>query len=281
MKKVLTAVLAVAAIVSGGAVSEAGIFGCGGCGPVRACYQGCGPTCGPVCAPSCVSYETKQLNCTRTVYDTMWKDVVVDCVRYEPKTEWVEKTCNVQVPHVEYVTKQVPYTVCKPVYQTVEKTITCYRTVPVTVDVTYTVDRGHWECQPCGGCCAPRRMARCGGCGGCNACYRPCPGHRVWVPNCVQETRPCTKYVCEPYTKTVPVQVCHYEQQQMVRDVTYPVCTYETVQKTYKCAVTTCVAVPYQVTKKVPYCVPREVQYTVNVCVPVYNSCPPPSCCAY
>ncbi len=278
MKKVLTAVMVVAALATSGAVSEAGLFGCGtfGCGPVRGCNYG--PVCGPVCrpAPACVTYETKEVTCTKTVYDTEWREMTVQCVRYEQHTDWVEKSYTECVPHVEHVTKQVPYTVCTPYYETVEKTYTRYRSVPVTTQQTCVVDEGHWDVQYCAGGCnhgpRPRRRPRCGGCGGCYTCCAPAPpccGHRVWVPNLVEKTYPCTKYVCEPYTETVPVKVCRYKYEQHTREVTYPVCTYEYVQKTCKVPVTRCVAVPYEVTKKVPYCVPRQVEYTMTVCTPV------------
>jgi hypothetical protein len=224
-----------------------------------------------------VTYETKEVTCYKTVYDTQWKDVVRTCYRYEQQTDWIEKSCTVCVPHVEHVTKQVAYTVCKPIYETHEKTVTCYRNVPVTTEQTCVVDCGHWDVQYCAGGCGPRRMRRprCGGCGGCNSCCAPAPccGHRVWVPNLVEKTYPCTKYVCEPYEVTVAYQTCRYEYQEMTRECTYPVCTYEYVQKTYKVPVTRCVAIPYEKTERVAYCVPRQVEYTMTVCTPVCNPC--------
>lgn len=282
MKKVFAALVAVAAVTTSGTISEAsGLFGRGcnsyGCGPVRNCYVGGG--CGSYCctpAPSCVTYETSEVTCYKTVYETHWKEVPVTCYKYVQHTDWVEKSCQVCIPKTDYVTKQVTQKVCRPVWSTVEKTCTYYKSVPVTTQETCVVDCGHWDVQYCdGSCCAPRRPRRCGGCGSCNSCcYQPsCCGHRVWVPNLVEKTYPCTKYVCKPYTKTVPVKVCHYEYDTVVRDVTYPVCTYEYVTKTYKVPVTRCETVPYETVKRVPYCVPKKVAYTVTVCKPVCTPC--------
>ncbi len=278
MKKVFAALVAVAAVLTSGNVSEAsGLFGRGYCcGPVQNCYVGgCGPTCCSP-APNCVTYETCEVTCYKTIYETHWKEIPVTCYKYECHTDWIEKSCTVCVPRTDYVTKQVAHKVCRPVWTTIEKNITCYRNVPVTVWNTCVVDEGHWDIQYCpNGCCTPR----CGGCGHCNSCCYPptCCGHRVWVPNLVEKKYPCTKYVCEPYVKTVPVKVCHYEYDTVVRDVTYPVCTYDYVTKTYKVPVKRCVAVPYQTVQRVPYCVPKKVPYVVTVCKPVYTPCT--TCC--
>ncbi|MDA7977604.1 MAG: hypothetical protein MPJ50_02400 [Pirellulales bacterium] len=280
MKKVFTAVLAVTAIVAGGKTTLAsGLFNLGGCATYRcAPVRSCAPRCRPHCyrpANCCVTYETKELTCYKTVYETHWKDVPVTCYKYVNKTKWIEKTRTVCVPRTEYVTKQVPYTVCKPIYEKHEKEVTCYRCVPVTVQQTCMVDCGHWEYQSYGGCWDPCRP-RCGGCGPCRprcgGCG-PCPTRRVWVPNLVEKTYPCTKYVREAYTKVVPYTTCRYEYEQLVRDVTYPVCRYDYVEKTYKVPVTYCETIPYQTTKRVAYCVPKQVAYTVTVCTPSYQPC--------
>ncbi len=286
----------------------------------------CAP-CDP-CAPAPCEYVEKTVLVPRIVRETRTVQVtkyraeqqertytVSRCV---PHTETVTETCTVMVP--EWQTEVVPCTVRKLVKTPVEKTFMVNTTEyqeregtrrvcryePVTVERTVCVDEGHWEeraCpSPCGGC-AP--CGGCGHCGGCSPCApAPCARTvRVWVPNYVQKTVPCTTYrqvwedvpctykvaVCVPKEVTRTVMQCEYVTETVDREVrrcvwkpeqreyTRNVCHVEVVQE--EKTVTCNVMVPYTVEEEVEVCVCRMVEETVQVPVCAATACAD-SCCA-
>ena len=70
-------------------------------------------------------------------------------------------------------------------------------------------------------------------------------------------------FVCEQMVQRIPYQVCHTVCEQHTRQV--PVVTYHTVQEVHTC--------------KVPICVPTQVPYTVDRCVPRTVCKTIPVCC--
>jgi hypothetical protein len=89
----------------------------GYCGAAR--YNRC---CKPKCCHTvmktvrCVKYEKECVTCYRTVYDRVCYDKVINCTRMVPETRTKEICYTVCKPVWETKTRE--YTVCKPCWET-------------------------------------------------------------------------------------------------------------------------------------------------------------------
>jgi len=272
---------------------------------------------------------------TRT-YNVMVPKEEIRQVTYtvcDPVVETIEQTVHVCKPYMDEIEQHYVEYVTTPEVRQGTRMVPQY----YEEDVTYTVcrDMGSWECRTYevpvasgggfggggrlfGGC----RLRHCGGRGN-NCCPDPCAAIdcctpctrtvtcRVWVPNIVHEelvkkVRRCkmvpeqfeyTVNVCTPVkksrmvqvqrTKMVPevrhVNVTRMVPRQVVKDVKY--CTMVCETRSEECEVTvydcvprvvqrTCVVmVPVQVEREVPVRVCRRVACEVQVPV---TCCPPP-----
>ena len=190
------------------------------------------------------------------------------------------------------------------VVETVNTERCCTVMRPVTVYNTVQRDCGTWQTvtdyHP--GPVVPQCV--CDPCCGWKTCMVQCPGfttcRRVWCPRVVCEQVPCTTYRCEVVRQQVPVQVCRMVPRticekipvQVCRTVCqevcekYPVqrCSYVCEQMTQRVPVQTCRLVCEEHTRQVPvttyrmvqeprtcrvaFCVPTQVPYTVERCIP-------------
>ncbi len=263
--------------------------------------------CYTVCKPV---WETKQR--TYTVCKPVW--------------ETKQRTYTVNKPVWETRTKEVPYTVSKPVWETrtrnytVNKPVweTRTREVPysVRVAVPYTktiqVRGGHWQSQSytvpgkvhtktvrdAGTFSYDAAQCRCVYCPGpcrtltCQAPDRTCC-KRVWVPTCESKEICCTRYECQPRTRTVCYKVCRMVPE--TKTCTYKVCRTVCEQRTRTCCYKVCHMVPetktccYKVCRMVPetktccYKVCRMVpeQRTKTCCYKVCHMVPETKTCCY
>ena len=236
-QNIIAALLALTSFTAGGRHADAAAMRGGAC-------------CAP-CAP-CVQYDVvcdyREIQCTRTVYETLYKPCTFN--RCRTVYETVYKECPDTVCRTVYETVEKPYTctVMKPVYSTVQRPQCRVVCEPVTTYCTYCVDMGHWEKKPAqDGCCAP------------------CP---VWVPNIVQKRVPVTHYVAKTVTEMVNVPLCHLVPEQVTKVMQFPVCRVVQENIIRRIPQIVCRVVNEQVTKQVPYTVCRQQPYTVRVCVP-------------
>ena len=135
------------------AESEAGL-----CGLAR--YSCCAPRCQMQChtvmkTVRCVEYEQQQVTCYKTCWDRVCEDRVINCTKMVPETRtrevcytvckpvWEERchTYTVCKPVWETRTKEICYTVCKPVWETKTRCYTVCKPVQETREreVCYTV----------------------------------------------------------------------------------------------------------------------------------------------
>ena len=120
----------------------------GFCGVAR--YNCCAPCCQMKChtvmkTVRCVEYEKQCVTCYKTCWERVCEDRVINCVKYVPETRSKEVCYTVCKPVWE--TKTRCYTVCKPVWETRSKEI-CYTVCkPVWEERTrcYTVCKPVWE----------------------------------------------------------------------------------------------------------------------------------------
>lgn len=215
-----------------------------------AAIRGCGACCVP-CAP-CVQYDivydTREIQCYRTVAETRYRECTFNRCRTVYGT--VYKECPDTVCRTIYETVEKPYTctVMKPVFSTVQRPVCRVVCEPVTTYCTVCVDQGHWEKPPAtDGCCAP------------------CP---VWVPNIVKKQVPVTKYVPKTVTEMCSVPVCHLVPEQVTKVMKYPVCRVVQENVIRRIPQIVCRVVNETVTKQVPYTVCHQQPYTVKVSVP-------------
>lgn len=237
MKRTGSLAAAVMLVLAAGGRAEAiSALGCGGCAPCAPCVQ------------YDVVYETREIQCSRTVYETAYRACTFNRCRNVYET--VYRECPDVVCRTIYETAEKPYTctVMKAVYSTVQRPQCRVVCEPVTTWCTYCVDMGHWEKKAApDGCCAP------------------CP---VWVPNVVQKKVPVTRYVPKTVTEMVSVPVCHLVPEQVTKVMRYPVCRVVKENIVRKIPQIVCRVVNETVTKQVPYTVCRQVPYTVRICVP-------------
>ena len=187
----------------------------------------------------------------------------------------------------ETKTRQVCYTVCKPVHYTKEVQVCCGRWETQTTECPGPVVRkcvrepGCWVWDPC--CCRCRYVP-----GECKMVEVQCPPRtvckKVWVPEVKTKTINCVRYERETCTKEVPYTVCHMVREQRTKTCTYTVCHMVPEQRTKTCTYKVChmvkechtKEVPYTVchmvkekcVKKVPYTVCKPVHYTKTIRVP-------------
>ena len=191
MKRVVSVTLIAAMAILLGFASEARAAWCGAasyrwCRPCAACFTEQYCTVMKTCRK--VVYQQEQVTCYRTTFEKVAVPQRVLCTRYVPVV------CQKQVPYTvcrpvyETRTKQIQYTVCKPVYQT------CTKQVPYTVcePVYETHQRQFTVCKPVW-----------------QTCTKQVP-YTVCKP--VYETRQRQYTVCKPVwqtcTKQVPYTVC-------------------------------------------------------------------------
>ena len=192
----------------------------------------------------------QQVTCYRTCYKPVRAED--DLVRYVPETKY----------------RQCTYTVCKPVYETVQRRSA--RRVPAReVHADGSSLHGRGKTVPCSGPGAPATLKP----AACLAIAARSRRPAVWVPEIQQKQVECVRYVSEVIRKHVPVQVCRMVAEQRVQQVPYTVCRQEVYPKVINCVRYVAEQVPYTVTR----CVPRvvEVQVPVQVCKPV---CRPAAC---
>jgi hypothetical protein len=195
--------------------------------------------CYTVCKPC---WETK----TRcyTVYKPCWENHSKEVCYTVCKPVWETKTrCyTVCKPCWETKTKEICYTVCKPCWEERTRTYTvckpcwetktreiCYNVmVPVKYTKTIQVPSGHWVTEeyevpgPVIRKCVREPGTWTYDACGCKCCYTPgccrvecvqCPPRKCckkrWVSTCCEKEICCTKWVCEPRTKTCCYKVCH------------------------------------------------------------------------
>ncbi len=205
----------------------------------------------------------------------------VTVFRQVPETRSVEY--EYFVPTYEKRSREMSYTVCKPIMTTEQRQVTgmvpaaetrqgtrrVCSMVPVTRTRMVCEDHGSWQ-----------QVARTYkvGCGDCAETYtRMC---KVWAPKYerreVQYTvmRPqiqevpyqYTVTVCHAQTETREVQVCNFVRERQTRQVPYTVCIPQRHTGTRE--VTTCRILPEEVTRtctvQVPHTAQRQV--TIQVC---------------
>ncbi|MFL5329309.1 MAG: hypothetical protein ACJ8C4_10375 [Gemmataceae bacterium] len=261
-----------------------------GCGVSACCNNGCN-SCGNnnCCAPA-VTWQDKQVTCTRMVTKTrmVQREVCEMCPRQvECDVSYcvMERVCTPVTRTVNYcekvwVDQPYTYTVCCPVMVPETRNVTCYETRMTQVPYTYCVSVPHTEtvmtCRT-RTICEPQQVTemRCvcrqvpvTTCDPCTGCPRTCC-------HTVREMVPCCKTVmCRRcVTEQCPVQVCRYhsETRQGMRTCCerVPVCK----QVTVNC----CKMVPQQRTgcRKVCQIVPRTCQVTENCvsCRPTTRTC--------
>lgn len=251
-------------------------------------------------------WETRQVKSmesvpvTKDVQVTVTKNVMVDEVRTHNVTEYQKvqktRTCNVTV--CKTVQVQEPRTCTTYQKSTVQKqgVRTVCRKVPCTEYKTVTKDCGHWENQ----CVQTGCKTRKGPCGECET-VPVFKNKRVWVPNCVTTTVPCTTYktesvqepytycetVCTPVTKTEMVTVCKQVSSVEPRTETYFECV--PVTKAVTCTVKVCKPVSSIETRKCTTYECREVVKECKVqvcrmvekvvaCAPACDPCATPCC---
>jgi hypothetical protein len=256
--------------------------------PAAPAADPCAPQYRTVCVKEWVP-ETYQA--TRTVYDRVSREEKYTAYRCEtvPETKTRTVTMYRQVPEVKDVVRHV--SVCVPVVE--ERTVmkahwTC---VPETKVVRKCVDKGHYECKevPCG----PTLMDRLRKCfHRKDCCEDSCEPVRtktvkVWVPCPVWEehTVTCMKRVCQhvPEKCQVTVYKTHIKEEKC--QVTCYKCVPETKTETYTCMVQK--TIPYEATRNVVHCVPREEKVTctrmvsrmVEKQVPVETCSAETTCC--
>ncbi|HJQ78425.1 MAG TPA: hypothetical protein VJ828_00650, partial [Lacipirellulaceae bacterium] len=76
-----------------------------------------------------IEYDQQQVTCYKTCYERVCEDRVINCVKYVPET----------------CTRQVCYTVCKPVWETRTRCYTVCKPVWETKTRCYTVCKPVWE----------------------------------------------------------------------------------------------------------------------------------------
>jgi hypothetical protein len=160
----------------------------------------------------CIEYEQQQVTCYKTCWERVCEDRVINCVKHVPETR----------------TKEVCYTVCKPVWETKTR--------------CYTVCKPVWETRTK------------------NICYTVCKP--VW------ETKTRCYTVCKPVweTKTRCYTVCKPVWETRTKEICYTVCkpVWETKTRCY----TVCKPVWETRTREVCYTVRVPVQYTKTIQVP-------------
>ena len=223
------------------------------CGIAR--YLRCAPSCQVQChtvmkTVRCVEYEQQQVTCYKTCWERVCEERVINCVKYVPETR----------------TKEVCYTVCKPVWE--ERTHTYTVCKPVwetrTKEICYTVCKPVWEER--------------------SHTYTVCKP--VWETR----TKDVTYYVRKavPYTKTIQVQSGHWETQEyevpgpIVKKVVrepgcwvFDPCTCRCRYVPGKCHTVCHQCPPRKCVKKVwvPECIEKEISCTKYVCEPCVKQC--------
>jgi hypothetical protein len=212
-----------------------------------------------------------------------------------PVTETNMVTSEITVPSYETRTREVAYTVCRPVITSEERQVTVMvphdetmhgtrrvcRMVPTTEMRTVCEDKGSWQQV------VQNYTCRCGCCCGTQSCITT-----VWVPNIQSKQVACTVMrptmedvpydytvtACRPETRTQTVQVCSYVNEPKTRQVEYTVCLPK--QQTVTRPVVTCKMVEEQqtVTCHVPVSYTVQKQVAVQVCrmVPKKITCQVP-----
>jgi hypothetical protein len=144
MKRILCApLLAVLALAFVPAQANAWFFG-------AARYNCCAPCCHQHChtvmkTVKCVEYEKQEVTCYKTVYDQVCEDRVINCKKMVPETRTKEICYTVCKPVWETRTRE--YTVCKPVWETRTREYTVCKPVWETRqrEIQYTVCKPVWE----------------------------------------------------------------------------------------------------------------------------------------
>jgi uncharacterized protein (TIGR03000 family) len=267
----------------------------------------CGWGCGSWgCASNCeTTYQTVERTVMVPEMVTENRTVnVVECKAEEqqytyavcrPVTEKHTVEYQYTVPTYETRTREVRFTVCKPVMTTqrrqctvmVPHTETCKgtrqvcRMVPVVQSRTVCEDHGCWKQVPqtytycCCGCVQTCTIM-------CNVWEPKIESREVQYP-CMQPQMEQVPYeyavtVCKPETQTQNVQVCTYVQEQQSRTESYQVCVPQ--QRTGTREVATCRMVTEQHTAtrtvQVPHTVQRQVSVQVCHMVPKTITCQVP-----
>lgn len=250
--------------------------------PAAPAADPCAPQYRTVCVKEWVP-ETYQA--TRTVYDRVCREEKYTAYRCEtvPETRTRQVTTYRQVPETKEVVRHVCVTVPVVEERTVMKTHwTC---VPETRVVRKCVDKGHYECKevPCG----PSFMDRLRKCfhkdccdDGCEPCVVRTKTVKVWVPCPVWEehTVTCMKRICEHVPVKTCVTVCKTQIKEERCQVTCYRCEPVTRTENYTCYVQR--KVPYEATRTVVHCVPREEKVTCTrmVCRTVQKQVPVETC---
>jgi hypothetical protein len=120
----------------------------GWCGLAR--YSCCAPCCQTTCCTvmktvKCIEYEKQEVTCHKTVWERVCEEKVINCTKMVPETRTREVCYTVCKPVWE--TRCNTYTVCKPVWETRSKNI-CYtvcKPVWETKTRCYTVCKPVWE----------------------------------------------------------------------------------------------------------------------------------------
>jgi hypothetical protein len=254
--------------------------------PAAPAAQPCAPPFRTVCVTERVP-ETYQT--TRIVYDRVCREERYTAYRCEcvPETKTRTITTYRRVPEVKEVVRQV----CVgriPVVE--ERTVmkTQWTCVPETRVVRKCVDKGHYECKevPCGPSCLDRLRKLCRRHDCCEEACEPCPPRtktvKVWVPCPVwqEHTVTCTKRVCQHIPVKCQVTVCKPQFKEERCQVTVCKCVPEMRTETYTCMAQK--RIPYEATRTVVRCVPREEKVTCTrmVCRTVQKQVPVETCCA-
>jgi hypothetical protein len=266
MTRTMLVCLALCAVVATGAVATAG--GVEPCAPAVKHVQKtvlC-PTWVMEDRVVCVTEYTKeQRTCKYTEYQRI------------PERKEVQRQCTVMVPETR--SREVTYTVCKPIWKEEERTYTVMvprcetregtrqvcKMVPVKKTRTVCEDQGHWEERT--------KVTKAGACDPC----KPVKTCTRWVPNLVKKevevtcmkptmvSEPCTYTVtvCEPQERTCKVKVCSYVKEQKTKTVCETVCVPKTKTWTETCTTYKCV--PVEKTRTYTVCVPHKVEKTCQV----------------
>jgi hypothetical protein len=227
---------------------------------------------------------------TRTVYERVCRPEKYTAYRCEcfPVTQTRTVPVCRQVPEVKEVVRRV--CVYVPCVETRTVMKTQWACVPETRVVRKCVQKGHYECKevPCGPSCWERLAKLCHRRKGCceEQCEQPCQVRtktvKVWVPCPVYENRTvtCMKRVCQHIPVQCQVTVC----KPQFREEKCQVTCYRTVTE-MRTETVTCMQrrmVPYEATRTVVTCVPRQetVTCTRMVCRTVQKQVPVAAACA-
>ena len=236
--------------------------------------QGVNYGCSPQCCHTVmktqrkVVFEKQQQTCYRTCYDTVMQDHTIQCTRMVRKTHCkqipytvcrpVYETCTrtqhytVHRPVWETRTREIPYTVNRKVWETKTRQIpyTTYRThwETKTRQVPYTVNRTVWETKT-------RQI--------------PYTTYRTqWETKTRQIPYTVNRTVWETKTREVPYTVNKVVWENRTREIPHTVYRMVTEQRTRQVPYTVYRTITEQRERVVNYTVRRPVHYTKTIQIP-------------